>query len=81
MSNGIIKSNGTTVGFQPSTGTDFKYQNLNQITIKTLHQCLTAMKYYEAKSLEELRFEDYQANRKFLKQSLSISSETTTGIK
>jgi len=40
-------------------------------TINTLHQCITAMKQYENKSIEELRWEDYKAN-------LNTPIQTTT---
>ena len=39
-------------------------KNNIQTTINTHHQCITCMKEYENKSLEELRFEDYSVGRK-----------------
>lgn len=55
---------GTTVKFVPLNGTDTMLKNNVNTTINTRHQCITAMKEYEGKSMEELRWEDYQANRK-----------------
>jgi hypothetical protein len=40
-------------------------KNRIQTPVPTLHQCITEMEEYNTKSLEELRFEDYQLKRKF----------------
>ncbi|VDN29282.1 unnamed protein product [Gongylonema pulchrum] len=55
---------GTTVKFEPPSGTDTMIRNGTNQTISTKHMCISAMKQYESKSLEELRCEDYLANRK-----------------
>ncbi|XP_051537723.1 nuclear pore complex protein Nup98-Nup96-like isoform X2 [Myxocyprinus asiaticus] len=55
---------GTTIKFNPPTGSDTMVKSGVTASINTKHQCITAMKEYENKSLEELRFEDYQAGRK-----------------
>ncbi|CAJ0926004.1 unnamed protein product, partial [Mesorhabditis belari] len=57
-------TNGTTVKFQAQTGTDTMLKNNTQQNINTKHMCISAMKEYETKSLEELRMEDYIAGRK-----------------
>lgn len=61
---GGAAATGTTTKFVPVTGTDTMMRNGNSQTINTRHVCITCMKEYETKSLDELRYEDYKANRK-----------------
>ena len=57
---------GTTIKFSPMLGQDTAVKNGNQSTVTTKNFCICTMKEYEEKkSLEELRYEDYQAGRKF----------------
>ena len=55
---------GTTIKFNPPTGNDTMMKSGTQQSIQTRHLCITCMKEYENKSIEELRCEDYAANRK-----------------
>ena len=62
---GAPGANGTAVAkYNPVIGTDTLVKNGNTSSVNTKQQCITFMKEYEAKSLEELRHEDYTANRK-----------------
>uniref|UniRef100_A0AAR2LBS6 Nuclear pore complex protein Nup98-Nup96 n=1 Tax=Pygocentrus nattereri TaxID=42514 RepID=A0AAR2LBS6_PYGNA len=63
-SSGFTATPGTTIKFNPPTGSDTMVKSGVTTSINTKHQCITAMKEYENKSLEELRLEDYQAGRK-----------------
>lgn len=61
----MSQANGTAIAkYQPHNGTDTLMKNGTTNNITTRQHCITAMKEYEAKSLEELRLEDYTANRK-----------------
>lgn len=57
-------ASGTLIKFNPVTGTDTMMKNGVASTINTKHHSITCMKEYESKSFEELRYEDYMANRK-----------------
>jgi len=61
---GAASAGGTTIKFNPVTGTDTMVRNGVNQTINTRHQSITVMKEYDTKIFEELRFEDYSANRK-----------------
>ncbi|XP_052223887.1 uncharacterized protein LOC127839535 [Dreissena polymorpha] len=61
---GQAQQPGTLAKFIPITGTDTMVNKGTTRTINTRLQCITAMKEYENKSLEELRVEDYLAGRK-----------------
>uniref|UniRef100_A0A1B0CEY8 Nuclear pore complex protein Nup98-Nup96 n=1 Tax=Lutzomyia longipalpis TaxID=7200 RepID=A0A1B0CEY8_LUTLO len=52
------------VRYQPSMGTDVFMKNEQVTSINTKQYCITTMKVYEGKSLEELRMEDYLSNNK-----------------
>ncbi|XP_050676556.1 nuclear pore complex protein Nup98-Nup96-like [Leptidea sinapis] len=52
------------VKYQPVAGTDVLVKSGNSQSISIRHHCISCMKEYEGKSLEELRLEDYTAGRK-----------------
>lgn len=55
---------GTAIAkFQAPQGMDFKLKGSKQHFFQTKEQCITFMSEYAEKSLEELRFEDYEENR------------------
>ncbi|CAB3372945.1 Hypothetical predicted protein [Cloeon dipterum] len=68
---------GTPIKFNPLAGTDTMVKNNQTTTISTRHQCITCMKEYENKSLEELRMEDLQAGRKGPQQGGGLFAGST----
>ncbi|XP_068187416.1 nuclear pore complex protein Nup98-Nup96 [Antennarius striatus] len=70
---------GTTVKFNPPTGSDTMVKAGVTTSINTKHQCITAMKEYENKSLEELRLEDYNAGRKGPTNSMTAGTGSLFG--
>lgn len=52
------------VKYNPVPGTDVMMKSGASTSINIKHHCITCMKEYENKSLEELRLEDYIAGRK-----------------
>uniref|UniRef100_A0A1I7TES5 Nuclear pore complex protein Nup98-Nup96 n=1 Tax=Caenorhabditis tropicalis TaxID=1561998 RepID=A0A1I7TES5_9PELO len=65
---------GTTIKFEPPINSDTMMRNGTTTTISTKHMCISAMIKYQDKSMEELRVEDYMANRK-----APAAGTTTTG--
>lgn len=62
---GQTQQTGTAVAkFQAPTETDTLVKGSSTQYVQTKQQCITFMKEYAEKSLEELRMEDYTANRK-----------------
>lgn len=52
------------VKYNPVVGTDVMVKSGTSQNVNIKHHCITCMKEYENKSLEELRLEDYVAGRK-----------------
>ncbi|XP_045489033.1 nuclear pore complex protein Nup98-Nup96 isoform X2 [Pieris rapae] len=52
------------VKYHPVVGTDVVVKGGASQTVNIRHHCITCMKEYDSKSLEELRLEDYTAGRK-----------------
>ena len=46
---------GSTIKFNPPTGNDTMMKSGTQQSIQTRHLCITCMKEYENKSIEEIR--------------------------
>ncbi|XP_042235081.1 nuclear pore complex protein Nup98-Nup96-like isoform X2 [Homarus americanus] len=64
---------GTTIKYEPVTGNDTMTRNNVSTNIRTRIEVISTMKEYENKSLEELRVEDYLANRKGPSQGTTLS--------
>ncbi|CAD7083702.1 unnamed protein product [Hermetia illucens] len=64
------------VKYQETIGTDTLMKNGQANNVSTKQHCITAMKEYEGKSLEELRMEDYLANRKGPQQGVGLFGQT-----
>ncbi|KAL1502583.1 hypothetical protein ABEB36_007706 [Hypothenemus hampei] len=76
---GSNQQTGTQIKFVAATGSDTMMKNGTAQGISTKHQSITCMKEYENKSFEELRFEDYQANRKGPQQGAGSFGVNTFG--
>lgn len=81
---GQSQQTGTAIAkFQAPTETDTLVKGSSTQYVQTKQQCITFMKEYAEKSLEELRIEDYAANRKGPQQQaggLFGSSAPSTGM-
>ncbi|XP_036674150.3 nuclear pore complex protein Nup98-Nup96 [Drosophila suzukii] len=59
-----VNTGTAVVKYQPTLGTDTLMKSGQPNSVNTKQHCITAMKEYEGKSLEELRLEDYMCGRK-----------------
>ncbi|CAH8495623.1 unnamed protein product [Schistosoma turkestanicum] len=59
-----MTSNGTALAFNPPITTEIIQRGGQPSQVNAKHMCITAMKEYQDKSLEELRLEDYSLNRR-----------------
>lgn len=78
---------GTSIAkYQATIGTDTLMKSGQPNNVSTKQHCITTMKEYEHKSLEELRMEDYLANRKGPQTGTAVTSgfglttATSTGM-
>ncbi|CAH8631056.1 unnamed protein product [Dicrocoelium dendriticum] len=58
-----VASGGTSIPFNPPIAPDTLQRAGQSTQVNAKHMCITAMKEYQDKSLEELRAEDYALNR------------------
>ncbi|KAH8418084.1 hypothetical protein KR222_011569 [Zaprionus bogoriensis] len=61
---GGVNPGTSLIKYQPTIGTDTLMKAGQPNNVNTKQHCITAMKEYDMKSLEELRFEDYLSSRK-----------------
>ncbi|XP_018644180.1 nucleoporin 145 (S59 family) [Schistosoma mansoni] len=69
-----MTSNGTSLAFNPPITTEIMQRGGQPSQVNAKHMCITAMKEYQDKSLEELRLEDYSLNRRGPSTSASGTS-------
>ena len=75
------QQSGTAIAkFLPPSETDTLLKGSTQSYVQTKQQCITFMKEYAEKSLEELRFEDYAANRKGPQGGGMFGATQQTGV-
>ncbi|CAF1186793.1 unnamed protein product [Adineta ricciae] len=69
---------GTTIKFIPvaSQETEYVRKTKKIVTSDVKYQCICNIKEYSSKSMDELRLEDYQSNRKLPSASTSVASNT-----
>lgn len=54
------------IKFEHKKAVAVKYQSIMNTNDMETHNCITSMEEYEEKSIEEIRFEDYELRRRIL---------------